>query len=180
MKPGVLSFAIVLLLCVVARAAPVPHDGRHDFDFETGTWRIQVHRLVHPLTGSHEWVSPTGYVHIVRPVWGGRASLAQLEVTTPARRYLGLMLRLYNARLHRWSIYWAASDGDTVDPPLTGTFSSGRGEFRNQDTYGGKRIDVRVVYWDIRPASFRTEQSFSADGGKTWEANLIQTFARIR
>ena len=27
-------------------------DGQHDFDFEIGTWRTHLSRLVHPLTGS--------------------------------------------------------------------------------------------------------------------------------
>ena len=31
-------------------------DGRHDFDFELGTWKIHLKRLVQPLTGSSTWV----------------------------------------------------------------------------------------------------------------------------
>ena len=28
------------------------HDGQHDFDWQLGTWKIHMHRLQHPLTGS--------------------------------------------------------------------------------------------------------------------------------
>ncbi len=39
----------------------VPHsslerDGQHDFDFELGSWKIHLKRLLHPLTGSTTWV----------------------------------------------------------------------------------------------------------------------------
>jgi hypothetical protein len=38
------------------RRLPAPRDGQHDFDFETGTWKTHISRLVHPLTGSTTWV----------------------------------------------------------------------------------------------------------------------------
>src|ERR1700730_3912431 len=31
-------------------------DGQHDFDFEIGTWKTHLSRLLHPLTGSTTWV----------------------------------------------------------------------------------------------------------------------------
>lgn len=157
---------------------PAMHDGRHDFDFEIGTWTIRVRRRVHPLTGSDTWVSPRGYVHIVRKVWGGRASLAELEVEDPVPHFLGLMLRLYNPRSDEWSIYWGSAQDGTLDSPLIGRFQNGRGEFFNQEVVHNAIIRVRVVYSDITANSFRTEQSVSADGGRTWQPNLIQAFTR--
>jgi hypothetical protein len=167
------------LLVLTLAATPVPHDGRHDFDFEFGTWNIAVHRLVHPLSGSSAWVSPKGYVHIVRKVWDGGASLAQLEVLTPAPHFLGLMLRMYDPRSQRWNVYWGDAASGELSQPLVGRFANGRGEFFGRDTLGGKPIVVRVIYSDITPTSFHTEQSFSPDGGKTWQPNLEQTFTRI-
>lgn len=163
---------------VAATSASVARDGQHDFDFEIGTWTIAVRRLVRPLTGSTTWIKPQGFVHIVRKVWGGRASLAELKIDRPTPHFEGLMLRLYNPQSHRWSIYWASAKDGALDTPLTGRFENGRGVFLNKNVFNGALVDVRVVYSDITPTSFRTEQSFSADGGKTWEPNLIQTFAR--
>ena len=61
---------------------------------------------------------------------------------------------------------------------MYGSFHDGRGEFYNQETLNGRAIYVRFVFFDITPASFRFEQAFSANGGKTWEVNWISTFTR--
>ena len=51
-------FAAGLATPIVARAAvdephaAKPRDGQHDFDFEAGTWKIHLKKLLHPLTGS--------------------------------------------------------------------------------------------------------------------------------
>jgi hypothetical protein len=62
--------------------------------------------------------------------------------------------------------------------PTIGQFKNGRGEFFDREDFQGKPIDVRFVFADISPASFRTEQAFSSDGGKTWEVNWTATFTR--
>ncbi len=168
--------AVLLAATLVASSAADP---RRDFDFETGTWKIDVVRLIHPLSGSKTWLRPRGFVHIVRKLWDG-ASLAQLEATKPAPHFLGLMLRMYDAKTQKWSVYWGSADNGALDPPLIGSFADGRGEFQNHETIDGRDVLVRVVYSNITQTSFRTEQAFSADGGTTWEPNLIQTFTRIK
>ena len=167
-----------------AAPAATPRDGgaalpgARDFDFEVGAWAIQVRRLVQPPSGPESWVSPAGYVHLVRPVLGNRASLAELRVDDPTPHFLGLMLRLYDPHSHLWRIYWASSADGALGPPLIGRFTHGRGEFFNQEIRQGAAVFVRAVYSDITPTSFRTEQALSADGGSTWKPNLIQTFTR--
>jgi hypothetical protein len=61
---------------------------------------------------------------------------------------------------------------------MVGQFNDGRGEFYDQETFQGTAIYVRFIFSDITPTSFRLEQAFSADGGKTWEPNWIATFIR--
>jgi hypothetical protein len=56
-----------------------------------------------------------------------------------------------------------------------GEFKNGRGDFYDQETYNGRTILVRLGVSDITPNSCRFDQAFSADGGKTWEVNLIVT-----
>jgi hypothetical protein len=48
-------------------------DGRHDFDFNIGTWKTHYRRLLHPLTGSKDWVEFDGTVG-ARDIWEGRAA----------------------------------------------------------------------------------------------------------
>jgi len=90
------------------------------------------------------------------------------------------MLRMYNPQSHEWSVYWGDAETGSLSAPLVGHFSNGRGEFFGHDTYNGKPILVRVVYSDITANSFHTQQSFSADGGRTWQPNLEQDFTRIK
>jgi len=56
----------------------LPRDGQHDFDFNLGTWKTHIRRLLHPLSGSDEWVELDGTV-AVRKVWGGHAQLEEIE-----------------------------------------------------------------------------------------------------
>lgn len=155
-----------------------PHDGQHDFDFEFGSWKVHLKRLLQPLTGSNHWVELDG-TSVVRKVWGGRANLGEFEVTNPEGHIEGLSLRLYNPETHRWNIYWANSrDGNLGTPPMIGQFRNGRGEFYDQESFNGASIEARFIFSEISPNSFRLEQAFSADGGKTWEANWIAEFSR--
>src|SRR5712692_4475869 len=74
---------------------PAEQGGQHDFDFEIGTWKTQLSRLLHPLTGSTTWVEYEGTT-VVRKVWNGRANLVELEADGPGVHFEGLNLRLYN------------------------------------------------------------------------------------
>jgi hypothetical protein len=143
------------------------HDGQHDFDFEFGSWKVHLKRLLHPLTGSNTWVELEG-TSIVRKVWDGRANLGELEIKNSDSHVEGLSLRLYNPQTHQWNIYWAnSSDGNLGTPPMVGQFKNGRGEFFDEELFKGASIQVRFIFSDISPTSFRLEQAFSADGGKT-------------
>jgi hypothetical protein len=153
-------------------------DGRHDFDFEIGTWKTHLSRLQHPLTGSSTWVEYGGTT-VVRKIWDGRANLVELDVDGPAGRIEALSLRLYNPTSRQWSLNSASSSGGAMSPPVIGEFKNGRGEFFGQESFNGRTIYVRFVISDITPSSCRFEQSFSDDGGKTWEVNWIATDTRV-
>jgi hypothetical protein len=157
---------------------PAPHlpaivrDGQHDFDFEIGTWKTHLKRLVHPLTGSTTWVQYDG-TSTVRKVWNGRANLLELEVDGPAGHIEALSLRLYNPESQQWSLNFSNSAGGTMATPSIGEFKNGRGEFIDQETLGPRMILVRFLISDITPTTCHFEQSYSDDGGKSWEVNWI-------
>ena len=163
-----------------ATAAPTtPHDGQRDFDFEAGTWKIHLKRLVKPLSGSNSWVEFDG-TSVTRKVWDGRADLEEFETDGPSGHIEGLTLRLYNPATHQWSLYWSNGKNGTLSlPPNVGEFKNGRGEFYCQDTYDGRIVLVRYVWSDITASSAHFEQSYSDDGGKTWEANWITDQTRV-
>lgn len=153
-------------------------DGAHAFDFEFGEWTVQISRLVEPLSGSAVWAEYAG-TSIVRPVWGGRANLGELEVSGATGRIQGMSLRLYDPAARQWRISWASSRDGALGPPMVGGFrDDGTGEFYDQETFNGRAVFVRFVFSGITANTFRLEQAFSADGGTTWEANWIARFHR--
>jgi hypothetical protein len=102
-------------------------DGQHDFDFEIGTWKTDVSRLLHPLTGSATWVDYDGTT-VARKVWNGRANLVELEADSPVGHFERLNLRLYDPQSYRWSLNFANSKGGFLSQPTIGEFKNGRGE----------------------------------------------------
>lgn len=160
-------------------SAPEPlRDGQKDFDFEIGTWRTQLKRLVDPLSGSKTWVEYEGTT-VVSKVLDGRANLVELDVQGPAGRIEGLSLRLYDPQARQWSLNFSNIKTGTLSPPSIGSFSDGRGEFYSKETLDGREILVRFVISDITATSCHFEQAYSADGGKTWEVNWIADDTRL-
>jgi hypothetical protein len=155
-----------------------PPASANDFDFQIGTWRVSLERLARRLAGSHNWRSYSGSL-IVNRLWNGRANVGELDVRDGADRIEAILLRTYNPQTREWSDYSVdTADGSVLFPPAVGRFSNGRGELCDRETYGGRKIVVRYVFDDITSRSSRFVQSFSADGGKTWEPNLLVTFSR--
>jgi hypothetical protein len=181
------AIAVLLMGCGMAQShrpgskpasLPSQRDGSHDFDFEIGKWKTHLKRLMHPLTGSTQWVECDGITE-VRKVWNGRANLVELEADCPGGHFEGLNLRLYNPNSHQWSLNFSNSRDGTLGQPTIGEFQEGRGEFFDQEMLNGRAILVRFIISDIRADSCHFEQAFSADGGKTWEVNWVATDTRI-
>ena len=162
-----------------ARTGAQLRDGQHDFDFEIGVWKIHVTRLQHPLTGSTTWVEYDGTL-VVRKVWNGRSNLAELEVDGPAGHLEVLALRLYDPQGHQWSLNTSNSRIGTLNVPTIDQFKNGRGEFFDMEPFNGRSILVRNVWSDLTVDSWRFEQSFSDDGGKTWQANWVEAATRVK
>jgi hypothetical protein len=194
LQPFRACFLLTTLVIAVCSPHPLAHsgavapqtqppralrDGQHDFDFEFGTWKTHLRRLLHPLTGSTTWVEYDGTT-VVRKVWDGRANLVELVADGPAGHFEGLNLRLYDPQSQQWSLNFANNKGGGLSTPTIGEFRNGRGEFFDQETLNGRAIFVRFVISDITPNSCRFEQAFSDDGGKNWEVNWIATDTRIK
>ena len=162
-----------------AQQSAAHRDGQADFDFEIGSWKTHLRRLLRPLTGSTTWAEYDGTT-TVRRVWSGKANLVELDVTGPTGRIEALSVRLYNPQSRQWSLNFANSAGGTMAVPTIGEFKNGRGEFYDQETLNGRAILVRFLILPISADSIRFEQSFSDDGGRTWELNWIAVDTRIK
>ena len=152
-------------------------DGQHDFDFSIGTWKTHVSRLQKPLTGSTSWVEYDG-ISVVREILNGHANLFELTADGSAGHIEGVGLRLYNPLSHQWSLNWANGKTGILGVPTIGEFKNGRGVFVDQESFDDRVILVRNSFVDITPNSARFEQTFSDDGGETWETNWVMTFTR--
>jgi hypothetical protein len=101
---------------------------------------------LNPLTGSNTWIEASG-TGVCFKIWDGRAQLDTIEVDGPTGHIEGLTLRMYDPQSQQWTLYWANSKNGILDPPQIGQLMIAN--------------------------SPHFEQSFSDDGGKTWEVNWI-------
>ena len=155
-------------------------DGSHDFDFLIGDWKAHVKRLPIRLNNSNIWIEYDG-ISNHHKLLDSNANFEQFEVTSTDKKLhiKGQTLRLYNPTSHQWSIYLVDLDNGTLSlPPVVGSFTGNRGEFFDQEEWKGRAILVRYQWFNISPTSARMEQSFSPDGGKTWEVNWICELSR--
>src|SRR3954463_4179283 len=105
---GSLGLALPPLQGLAQANPPKERDGQHDFDFEIGTWKTHLKRLLHPLTGSQTWVEYEGTT-TVRKIWDGKANMVELDVTGSKGRIQALSLRLYNPEAHQWTLNFSNS-----------------------------------------------------------------------
>jgi hypothetical protein len=156
-------------------------DGRHDFDFIFGRWRM-AHRKVHdPFAEQSEWLEFESTSEAY-PILGGLGNVDMVDVPDfPGRGpFHGFTLRLFDPGARVWRIWWAStvSEGQ-LDTPVVGAFRDGAGRFECDDLIRGRELSVRYDWTDITPTSSRWEQSFSFDGGKTFEPNWTIELTRI-
>jgi hypothetical protein len=161
-----------------APLATTQRDGQHDFDPLIGSWKYHLKRRLNPLTGSNKWIDMEG-TGVCYKIWDGRAQLDTFEGDGPNGHIEGLTLRTYDPQSHQWRLYWANSRDGIMDPPQVGEFKDGRGNFFAQNTINGRTILVRFEWSGMNTNSPHFEQSFSDDGGKTWETNWITDQTRV-
>jgi hypothetical protein len=157
-------------------------DGRHDFDFIAGTWRVANRRMDNPLADeAPTWSEFESNVES-RPILAGLGNVDTYVVSDFPGRGLfhGFALRLFDPRSRLWRIWWAstASDGQ-LDTPVMGRFSHGTGQFECDDALGGRAVRVRYSWTDITVGSARWEQAYSFDAGTSFTTNWVMQFRRV-
>jgi hypothetical protein len=160
-------------------SAAEERDGSHDFDFNLGVWHTDIHRVLDPFEGGTKTLDLSGTV-TVRPVWGGKAQLEEIEADGPNGHWEGLTLFMYNPKAHQWNQTFINSKMGELNPPAIGEFKNGMGELVAADTYQGRAVLVRVLWSEIKPDSHHLEELYSEDGGQSWHAAFIANLTRVK
>ncbi len=162
-------------------SAKQSHDGRRDFDFIFGRWRVHNRKLVDVADPAcEEWVEFTASSEAF-PVLDGLGHVDRMYVddSYDADRFEGLTLRLYDPSRETWKIWWSSTRAPGIlDPPVEGRFHDRHGIFECEDEIAGRRVGVRFDWLLEDPASPRWQQSFSYDGGETWRLNWTMKLTR--
>jgi hypothetical protein len=174
---GALVLASSQLLTANAMAAPAQPAATGDFDFLTGSWRVEHHQLKDRLAGASEWWDFSGTTR-AWPLLGGDANLDDNELDHPKGSYRAITLRRFDPNTQVWSIWWLDHRFGTLDPPMKGAFKHGVGTFFGEDQWRDKPIRVRFIWSNITASSARWEQAFSPDQGASWETNWVMNFRR--
>jgi hypothetical protein len=149
------------------------------YDFLIGDWKASLRKLEKPLSGSNVWLEYAG-TSKTRKIAGGRGNFEDFDVSTKdGKRIDAQTLRLYNPVSGEWSIYLVdAAKGALGLPPTIGKFKDGRGELYDYEVFGGRAIFVRYVWSNQGKTKAHFVQSFSIDGGRTWEDNWVLDLVR--
>ncbi|MGW6932199.1 hypothetical protein ACWGE0_19240 [Lentzea sp. NPDC054927] len=142
-----------------------------DFDFLHGQWRVANRKIDDIIGRGTEWTEFEASAE-ARPLLGGAAIIDSFF----ADGWEGMTLRQYDPAADVWRIWWASTRAPGhLDPPLEGRFTDGHGVFLGDDVVGGHEVKVR---FDWTPGTEPVwEQSFSYDGGETWEKNWTMWFS---
>jgi len=156
----------------------IENDGRNDFDFLIGSWKVHHRRLVERLKESVDWEEFEGDT-VDRKILDGLGNMDENILHRNTGPLHAISLRLFDPGSREWSIYWSTNLTGTMDVPMIGGFKDGRGEFYSQEVFEGRHIYNRFIWSKITANSAQWEQALSIDGGKTWETNWIMEFERL-
>jgi len=154
------------------------NDGRNDFDFLIGTWKVHHRMLTARLKGSTDWVEFEGDT-VDRKIMNGLGNLDENIIHMPTGLVHAMTLRLFDPHSKEWSIHWSTDRMGVLDIPMIGGFKDGRGEFYAQEVSNGMHVYSCFIWSKITANSCQWEQALSADGSRTWETNWIMEFKRV-
>jgi hypothetical protein len=154
------------------------NDGRNDFDFLIGTWKVHHRMLMARLKTSTDWVEFEGDT-VDRKIMNGLGNMDENIIHMPTGPVHAISLRLFNPHSKEWSIHWSTDRMGVLDVPMIGGFKDGQGLFYSQETHEGRHVYSRFIWSKIMENSCQWEQALSADGGRTWETNWVMEFKRV-
>ncbi len=145
-----------------------------DFDFFAGNWGIKNRRLKQRNVKSDEWDE----FEATQKAWVLLDGVANVdEFDCPERGFKGMSMRTLNLETGQWSIYWINSTTGRLLNPVIGGFNGDHGLFYGDEVDAGVSVISRFE-WLVHPSSPTWKQSYSWDGGATWELNWVMELTR--
>lgn len=155
-----------------------PDDGRRDFDFYVGRWKVHNRRLKQRWIGSDDW-DEFDATDECRQILGGLGTIDEYVTDHYGERLIGNTLRLFDPKTRQWSAYWVSNRSGVLEPAVVGKFENGIGTFVGKDIDAGAPILVRYQWTEITANGAKWDQAYSRDDGKTWETNWIMRMTRV-
>ncbi len=133
-------------------------DGRYDFDFIFGGWKVR-NRKLRDMTNPEcqEWIEFDTTAR-AEPILGGLAHFDRIwsDADSAAGQWEGFTLRQFDPADGLWRIWWASTKAPgCLDPPLTGRFIDGVGLFSGGDDVAGRPVKVRFEWLNQAPGRAR-------------------------
>lgn len=148
-----------------------------DFDFLNGYFDVRHRTLNKVFVGSDDWQSYDGTC-TARTHFDGAISIDEMQF--PGKASYGMSVRLFDPVSREWTIYWINSKSMELYPPVRGRWAEDGKScwLTGEEELDGKPILVSYAWSDVTETTAHWEQSFSEDGGTTWEVNWTMDFTR--
>lgn len=147
----------------------------YDFDFFAGQWKIRNRKLKQTNVNSNDWDE----FNAEQKCWILLDGVANVdEFDCPERGFKGMSMRTLDLETRLWSIYWINSTSGKLLNPVIGGFKGGHGLFYGDDVIDGLCVIVRFE-WLADPTTPTWKQSYSWDGGETWELNWVMDVVKV-
>lgn len=147
--------------------------GADDFDFLHGRWTVHHRRLRHRGSGNVDWDEIIGKAD-TRALLGGLCNVEEHEIPG----FSGVAFRSFDRSAALWAIVWVSESDGLAQPAVVGRFAGDLGLFEGEDIDDGQPVLVRFIWDRCDPIAPTWTQSFSYDGGETWELNWTMNFSR--
>jgi hypothetical protein len=123
------------------------------FDFWLGEWDVT-------------WGEGERGTNRIESILDGRVIQENFD-GNPAMPFKGMSLSVYVARLGQWLQTWVDNEGNYWH--FSGAFKDGRMVLSTEDVIEGKKVHLRMVFYNITADRLDWKWQRSVDDGQTWK-----------
>jgi hypothetical protein len=168
--------------CLDGRSADPPGDGRHDFDFIFGGWKVHNRKLRDPtLMQCHDWIE-FDTTALAYPILGGLGHVLRIwsDADSADGPWEVFVLGQFSPADRLWWIWWTSTMAPgQFGPPLTGGFDAGVGRFTGADRIASRPVKARLECVNPQPRRICWSRKLSFDEGRSWHVSWTMQFTRI-